>query len=112
MNQDVSKITVPSGTYNLKDAKARADIATNTNDISALETKVTTNTNDISALETKVTTNTNDISGLETKVTTNTNDINALETKVDGIQSSVDDFNNWNISYADETLTFTSVTGG
>ena len=98
MNQDVSKITVPSGTYNLKDAKARADIATNTNDISALETKVTTNTNDIS--------------GLETKVTTNTNDINALETKVDGIQSSVDDFNNWNISYADETLTFTSVTGG
>lgn len=77
MNQDVSKITVPSGTYNLKDAKARTDI-----------------------------------SSLQTKVTTNTNDISALETKVDGIQSSVDDFNNWNISYADETLSFTSVTGG
>ena len=84
MNQDVSKITVPSGTYNIKDAKARADIATNTSNITSLQTKVTTNTNDISA----------------------------LETKVDGIQSSVDDFNNWNISYADETLTFTSVAGG
>lgn len=105
MNQDVSKITVPSGTYNLKDAKARTDIT-------SLQTKVTTNTNDISALETKVATNTSNITSLQTKVNTNTSNISTLQTKVDGIQSSVDDFNNWNISYADETLTFTSVTGG
>ena len=112
MNQDVSKITVPSGTYNIKDAKARTDIATNTSNISTLQTKVNTNTSDITALETKVAANTSNISTLETKVNTNTSNISTLQTKVDGIQSSVDDFNNWNISYANETLSFTSVTGG
>ena len=97
---EFSKITLPSGTYTVKDTTARKDSATAKATADSALSKATQNQTDITALQGKVTNNTNNISSLTTRVTKNESDIETLQTNVGNIKK-------WNITYADDTITFT-----
>lgn len=90
---EFSKIKLPSGTYTVKDSSAR-DTSN-----SALS-KATQNESDITTLKGKVDTNTTNISNLTNRVTKNESDIESLQTNVGNIK-------NWNITYGEDTITFT-----
>ena len=70
---------VATNTSNI--SSLQSSVATNTNDIATLQTNTTTNTNNIATLQSSVTTNTNNIATLQSSVTTNTNNINSLQSE-------------------------------
>lgn len=114
MNNEFSKIKLPSGTYNVKDTTARNSAsAAQTTANAAKTTANNANTTANNAL-TKATQNESDINTLEGKVGGNTTNITALtsrvtqnETDIEGLQTQVGDINNWSITFAEETITFT-----
>lgn len=102
MNNEFSKIKLPSGTYNVKDATARNSASSAKTTADSALSKATQNESDINTLEGKVGGNTTNITALTNRVKQNENEIESLETKVGSI-------NNWSISFAEETITFTEV---
>ena len=66
-------ISTQTDLQNVLNGKASAEsVATNTSDISSLQSDVSTNTSDISSLQSSVATNTSDISRLQSSVATST----------------------------------------
>lgn len=100
MNNEFSKIKLPSGTYNVKDTTAQTTANTAKSTADNALAKATQNETDITTLEGKVGGNTTNITALTGRVTQNENAIEALETQVDSIKD-------WNITFAEETITFT-----
>lgn len=83
-----------------------SNIATNTSNISSLQTQVTANTNainsinsstNISALQTQVNTNTSDISTLQTQVATNTTSIGTINTNWLAMAGDIGILNSYNL---------------
>ena len=76
-------ISTQTDLQNVLNGKASAEsVATNTSDISSLQSDVSTNTSDISSLQSSVATNTSDISSLQSSVATNTSNISSLQSDV------------------------------
>lgn len=100
MNNEFSKIKLPSGTYNVKDTTARNSASAAQTTANNALTKATQNESDINTLEGKVDGNTTNITALTNRVKQN-------ETDIEGLQTQVGDINNWSITFAEETITFT-----
>ena len=86
---DITQIAANGINYNIKDATARADVATANGNISNLADDVDTAEGNISALQGQMTTANGKITTLEGKMTTAEGNISSLQTRTSALEANV-----------------------